>query len=92
MGTVDVGIRHDDDLVIAELCDVEIIAVALGESAPEGGDHGLDLRVREDLVDAGLLHIQDLAPDRQDRLIVAVPGGLGGSAGGISLDDKDLAL
>ena len=46
---VDVGVRHHDDPVVAELRDVELLADA-------GADHlheRLDLVVREHLVDAG---------------------------------------
>ena len=57
MRSVDVGIRHDDNLVIAELRNIEIIAVALGKSAAERIDHRLDLRVGKDLIYARLLHV-----------------------------------
>ena len=63
MGPVHVRIRHDDDFVIAQPGDIEIIPVPLRKAAAEGVDHGLDLRVGQDLVDAGLLHVQNLAPD-----------------------------
>ena len=37
--SVDVSIRHDDDLVVAQLADVEVLA----DVAAEGRDHVLDL-------------------------------------------------
>jgi hypothetical protein len=40
---------------------------------------------------AGLLHVQDLAAQRQDGLELAVAALLGGAAGGVTLDDVDLA-
>ena len=92
VASVHVGIRHEDDLVVAQLRDVKVIAVALGEAAAEGVDHGLDLRVGQDLVHGGFLHVEDLSADRQDRLELAVSCRLRGAAGGITLDDKDLAL
>ena len=92
MLTVYVGIGHDDDLVIAKLVDVKVIAVAFGKSAAKGVDHGLDLGVREHLVHGGFLHVQDFAADRQDRLVAAVASRLGGAAGGIALHDEDFTL
>ena len=44
------------------------------------------------LVNAGLLHIQDLSSDRQDGLVVPVSGCLGRTACRISLYDKNLTL
>ncbi len=88
MRTIHIRIGHDHDLVIAKLCDIEIIAVAFGKTAAKGIDHGLDLRVGQHLVNAGLLHVQDLAADRQDRLIIPVSGCLGRTACGISLYDE----
>ena len=44
VGAVDVGVRHDDDLVVAGLGDVEIatVAVAGRHAAADGGDERLD--------------------------------------------------
>ena len=92
MGSIHVRIGHDNDLVIAELTDIKVIAVALGKTTAKGVNHGLDLRIGQDLIDAGLLHVQDLTPDGQDGLEVPVPGRLGGAACGISLYDKNLAF
>ena len=92
MGAVHIRIRHDDDLIIAQLADIEIVSVSFRKTTAEGIDHRLDLRVGEHLVDACLLHVQDLAADRQDRLIHPVPCRLGAAAGGIPLHDKDLAF
>ena len=89
---VDVGIRHQDDLVVAQLRDVEVVAVALGEAAAEGVDHGLDLCVREDLIHRRLLDVQDLTTEREDRLGLTVTAGLRRAARRITLDDEDLAL
>ena len=92
VASVHIGIGHEDDLVVAELRDVEVVAVALRKSAAKGVDHGLDLGVRKDLVHGSLLHVQDLAADGKDGLVHAVPGRLRRAAGRISLDDEDLAL
>ena len=92
MRTVDIGIGHDDDLVIPQFCNIKIVAVTFRKSAAERIDHGLDLGIRQDLVDAGLLYVQRLTADRQDCLVFTVSCSLGAAACGITLDDKDLAL
>ena len=43
------------------------------------------------LVQAGLLHVQDLAPQRQDGLELPVPALLRGAAGGVALHQEELA-
>ena len=73
VGAIDVGIGHDDDLVVAHLLEVEgSFLVAVSDPRPEGGDHRLDFLVLKRLVQAGLLDVDDLAPERQDRLGLAV--------------------
>ena len=84
--TIDIGIRHDDDLVIAKLCDVEVFTDARTES----GDHGTDGIGIQDTVEAGFFYIQDLAAQREDRLIAAVTAGLRRSACRVPFDDIDL--
>ena len=86
MGAVHIGIRHDDDLVVAELVDVEILA----QSGAERGDDGLELVVAVNLVGAGLFDVEHLAPKRQDRLEAAVAALRGGAARAVALDDVDL--
>ena len=92
MGTIHIGIRHDDDLVIAQPGNIKIIAVTLGKSAAECVDHGLDLCICQDLIDAGFLHIQNLTSDRQDRLIHTISRCLGTAARRITLYDEDLTF
>src|SRR4051812_5409947 len=86
VGPVHVGVGHDDDLVVAGLLDVELLA----DPGADRGDQRLDLLVREHLVDAVLLDVDDLAAQRQDRLGVAIAPLLGRAAGGVALDDEDL--
>ncbi len=45
----------------------------------------------DDLVDARSLDVEDLALQRQDRLVLAVAALLGGAAGGIALYEVELA-
>src|SRR5690606_36731683 len=56
------------------------------------GDHGADFVVRKHLVDAGLLGVDQLAAQREDRLGAAVAALLGRAAGGVALDDVELGL
>ena len=85
---VHVGIGHDDDLVIPELGDIEIFV----DTGSERGDHGTDLGISQDPVQSCLFHVQDLTAERQDRLCFPDPCFLCASAGGISLDNKDLTV
>src|SRR5690606_33606292 len=61
---VDVGVGHDDDLAVAQAIEAEILA----DAAAEGLDHGRNLAVADDLVDARLLDVDDLALEREDGL------------------------
>src|SRR5215831_14855882 len=87
MGAVDVGVRHDDDLVIARLLELELVL----DAAADRGDDRANLLVRQHLVDARLLDVDDLAAERQDRLEFATTALLRGTTGGIALDEIELA-
>src|SRR5690606_34822229 len=84
---VDVGIGHDDDLVVARVLELELVTDARADRR----DDGADLVVREDPVDPGALDVEDLALEREDRLVGAVPSLLRAAAGRVSLDEVDLA-
>jgi len=88
--TVDVRIGHDDDLVVAELLDVEILSAL--DAAAQGGDQRADLCARNHPFEARPLNVEDLSAQRQNRLEAALPPLLCASARGITLDDVDLAL
>ena len=75
--------------VVAQPGDVEVLGA---DAAAERRDHRLDFVAAQHLVEAGLLDVEDLALDRQDRLEPAVAALLGRSAGRLALDDVDLAL
>ena len=70
---VHVGVRHQDHLVVAQLLDVEVVV----DAGAQRGDQRLYLVVLEDLVDPGLLDVEDLAADRKDRLSLRVAALLG---------------
>jgi hypothetical protein len=92
---VHVGVGHDDDAVVAQLGDVEVVvaggAAGLADAGAQGGDQREDFIAGQQLFVAGFFHVQDLAAQRQDRLELAVAALLGGAAGGVALDDVDLA-
>ena len=89
MGAVDIGVGHDDDLVIAQLVGVEFLAADAGA---ERGDQCADLGRRQHLVEARALDIEDLAAQGQHRLVLAVARLLGGAAGRVALDDEEFGF
>ena len=88
MGAVHIGICHNNNLVVAELGNIEVVV----NSRSKRRDHGTNLSVCIDLVQSGFLHVQNLSSQRQDGLVCLASGFLGGSAGGISLYQVDLAV
>ncbi len=88
VGAVDVGVRHDDDLVIAQLRDVEVVANAGAESA----DDVRHLFGRQHLVDARTLDVQDLTSDREHGLILALASLLCRTACRVTLDDEEFGV
>ncbi len=86
MGAVDVGIAHDDDALVAQLG----VVVAAAHTAAEGLDQVAQLLVGAQAVAGGAGDVEDLAPERQHRLGLAVARLLGRAAGGIALDQEDL--
>ena len=88
MGAVHVGIGHHDDLVVADLGDVEVLAVA----AADRGDQRLDGVGLHHAVDGGAFGVENLASKRQDGLRFRVSPLNGGAACRITLDDEQLAL
>ena len=92
VAAVHIGVTHDDNLVVAELGEVECTLVFFrSHGHPEGRVDVLDLFVVEDFVVHGLLHIQDLASEGHDGLEHAVASLLGGSACRITLDEEEFA-
>ena len=85
---VHVGVGHQDDLAVAQLGGIEIV---LADAGAQRRDHGANFFVAEHLVVARLLHVQDLALERQDGLEAPVAALLGGAAGAFALDQVHLA-
>ena len=94
VGAVHVGVRHDDDLVVAGFVGVEAAdgLAALADAGADGGDQGPDFLVGEHLVQAGLLGVDQLAAEGEDGLVAAVAALFGGAAGGVALDDVELGV
>src|ERR671911_1783171 len=88
VGAVHVGIRHQNDLVVPHILEVEVVL----HPGSYRRDHFPDLLVAEDAVDAGALDVEDLAPQRENRLKGAAPSLLGAAAGGVTLDQIDLGV
>ena len=57
MCSIHIRICHDDDLVIAQLRDIEIVAVPFGKAAAKRIDHRFDLGIGKHLVNTCLFHI-----------------------------------
>lgn len=68
VGAVDVGVRHQDNAVVAQLGGVELVV----DARPQRGDDSPDFFVGEHLVGWRLLHVEDFTPQRQDGLEAAV--------------------
>src|ERR1700728_3957739 len=88
VAAVHVRVGHQDDFVIPQLACVEIV---LADAGAKRRDDTADFLVAEHLVVAGLFDVQDLALERQDGLVAAVAPAFGRAAGGLSLDDEQLA-
>ena len=89
MRAVDVCVGHDDDLVVAQLFEVEILAADAGAQRL---DERADFLRREHAIEARALDVQDLALEREDRLIMAIAPLLGRSACGVTLDEEEFGL
>ena len=74
--------------MVAQLVEVEVLL----DAGAEGVDDRLDLLVGEDLVQAGLLDVEDLAADREDGLRLRVAPAARRTARGVTLDDEHLAV
>src|SRR5437899_1721519 len=87
MRSIDIGVGHDDDFVIAQLRRVEII---LTNTCTERGDHSHDFLMREHLVVSRFLDVENLSLDRQDCLSPSISTLLCGTPGRITLNDEYL--
>src|SRR5262249_16713168 len=90
---VDVGIGHDDDLVIAQLLEIErAFTFAVTDACADGGDHGADFVVLKNFVEARFFDVNQFAADGQNRLEFAVAALLGGATGRVTFDDVEFGV
>src|SRR6266571_528606 len=85
---VDVRIGHRDDLVVPDLCEIELFA----DARPDRGDQRPNLLVLQHLIESRLLDVQDLPAKREDGLELAATARLRRTAGGWPFHDEKLRL
>src|SRR2546430_16762074 len=78
MRSVNIGVRHDDNAVVAQFRDIVLVLAYTGS---QGLDQGHDLLGGDQLVEPRFFDIQYLAFQRQDRLELAVTALFGRTAG-----------
>src|SRR3977135_3403357 len=89
MRAFDGGVRHDDDLVVAQLVGIEFLA---SDAGAERRDERADLLAGQHLAETRTLDIEDLAAQRPHRLEFVVAALFGRPAGRVALDDEELGL
>ena len=87
MGTINIGIGHDDDLVVAQLVRVAFIH----DAAAECRDHGANFVVFKGTGLTRLLDIENLSSQRQNCLVMGISSLLRRASCGVTLDDIDFA-
>ena len=93
MCTVDIGISHDDYLMICELRHIQRLGVfGSADSHTQCSEEVGDFLVFEDAVLHGLLYVENLTAQGQDGLELAVAALLGCTAGRVTLDYKQFAI
>ena len=88
MGTVDIGIRHDNDFVITRLVGVEgTIIFMVADSCSYRSDQTAYLRIVQHLVQARLFNIQQLPAKRENGLRETIAALFCRTTCGVSLHD-----
>ena len=88
MGTVHVGISHNNNLVVADFIKVKILT----DAGTERCNNRLEFLIAEYLVEPGLFDVQHLSPQRQNCLRLTVAPLLCGTACRITFYNVDLAF
>ena len=86
MASVHIGVRHDDNAAVANFRRVKILANA----ALERLNQRANFFKAKHLVQARLLHIQQLSTQRQNSLQHMVAAALGASTGGVTFHNEQL--
>ena len=93
VGSVDIGVGHDDDLVVAEILDLEgPLALPGSDSGADGGDHRPDFVVLQHLVETSLLDVDEFTADRKDGLELSIAPLLGRATCRVALNDVQLGV
>ena len=93
MRAVHVCIGHDDNLVVTKLGEIEsAFAVPIANSGADGRNHRPDFIVLKHLVQARFFHVNQLAPNRQNGLKLAITSLLGRAARRITLHNVQLRI
>ena len=92
--TIDIGIGHDDNLLVAQLVDIGFLAVFAVEAEADTQclDDVVHLVTFEGFVPHGFLYVQDFTAQGQDGLVLAVSSLLGRSACRVTLDEEQFAF
>src|SRR3989338_8542981 len=85
VGTVNVGVGHDNNAVVSQFGQVKLLA----DVGAQRDDQRLELVVGQHLVEPGLFDVQNFSAQRQDRLKLAVTALLGRAAGRVTLDNVE---
>ena len=88
MGSINIGVCHDDDSAVAKLLGIEFRS----NRGSECRDDGFDFVVRKHAIKSSLLHIQNLASKGKDGLITTIPSLLRGASCRVALDQVQFAL
>jgi hypothetical protein len=86
---VDIGVRQDADLPVAQAGQIRLVGVAVRVDA-DGHRDVVDLVVGEEAVALDLPGVEHLAAQRQDRLRLLVAAHLRAAAGRVALDEEQL--
>ena len=91
--SIDVGVGHDDDFVIADFLDVErAFHIAITDAGTNRGDHRLNLLVLQCAVEAGFFDVDQLTTQGQDGLRATISTLLGRATCGVTFDNIQLGF
>ena len=88
MRAIHIGVGHDDDAVIPKLFGIKIGA----DARTQRRNQRADFFVGQHAIEAGLFYVENLAPQRENRLRTAVTTLLGRATCTGALDQVQLAL
>ena len=86
---VHIRVRHDNDLMVAQLGYVEFVTA---NARPERHHEVANFLTAEHPVKAGAFDVQDFTFQRQDRLRPPIATGLSRTTGAVTLNEEDFGL